>query len=213
MADTDRDRAIALAGLFQATGLVNDIAQEGQCDGDDFAAALDSLFKIDADDTEDVYGGLERLRTGLILMDRQLSQPQNRQLTQYVLQLMLLERKLARQPRMLAALRQGVEETRDKLGYFPATHDNIIARLAELYSNTISTLKPRIMVNGHYQNLSRADNANRIRTLLLAGIRSAVLWHQCGGSRLKLLFARKRLLLEARRLLASLEDPPATSSA
>ena len=214
MANTDRDRTIALAGLFQAAGLVRDLAREGQVDAADFETCVDSLFKIDAADSGDVYGGLERLRSGLILLERQLRQPQNPEPTRYALILMVLERKLARQPRLLGALREGIEDSRDKLDYFGAsTHDTIIARLAELYASTISTLKPRIMVNGEYQHLSRPDNANRIRTLLLSGIRAAVLWRQNGGSRLTLLFGRKRLLLNAQRLLAELDQAAAISNA
>lgn len=213
MAGTERDRAIALAGLFQATGLVRDIAREGRCDTDDLATCVESLFKIDADHSEDVYGGLQRLRSGLVLLDRQLRLPQDPEVTRYVLTLMVLERKLARQPRLLTAIREGIEETRDKLGYFPATHENIIARLADLYAETISTLKPRVMVSGDYQHLSQADNANRVRALLLAGIRAAVLWRQKGGGRLALLFGRKQLSLAARKLLVDLDDPRATSNA
>lgn len=214
MANNDRDRTIALAGLFQAAGLVRDLARDGQIDATAFETCVDSLFKIDADDSEDVYGGLARLRGGLILLERQLRQPQNPEPTRYALILMVLERKLARKPRLLGALREGIEDSRDKLDYFGAsTHDTIIARLAELYASTISTLKPRIMVNGEYQHLSRPDNANRIRTLLLAGIRAAVLWRQNGGSRLTLLFGRKRLLLNAQRLLAELDQAAAISNA
>jgi high frequency lysogenization protein len=60
------------------------------------------------------------------------------------------------------------------------------------------------MVAGEQRHLSDPENADRIRAVLLAGIRSAVLWRQCGGVRWKLLFHRGRLQQEARRLLKSL---------
>lgn len=208
MPNSDRDRTIALTGLFQAVGLVRDIARDGQCDRTDFTTCIESLFKVDAQDSEDVYGGLSRLRNGLQLLDRQLTQSQDPELTRYVVTLMVLERKLTRQPRLFQALTEGIDTAQQRLKHFPAIHDNIVAGLADLYADTISTLKPRIMVNGHYQHLSHTDNANRIRALLLAGIRAAVLWHQNGGGRLKLLFGRKRLLQETRRLLAEIDEPP-----
>ena len=62
------------------------------------------------------------------------------------------------------------------------------------------------MVHGAQIHLAKPDNANRIRALLLAGIRAARLWRQSGGSRLRLLLRRKLLLQEARRTLASLEQ-------
>ncbi|PMC26181.1 lysogenization regulator HflD, partial [Klebsiella aerogenes] len=38
----------------------------------------------------------------------------------------------------------------------------------------------------------------------LAGIRSAVLWHQVGGGRLQLMFSRNRLVNQAKQILAHL---------
>ena len=78
---------------------------------------------------------------------------------------------------------------------------NIYASLGGLYSDTISTLNPRIMVSGEPTVLNNSDNANRIRTLLLSSIRSAVLWQQLGGNRWQLLFKRKKIVSIAKTLL------------
>jgi high frequency lysogenization protein len=40
-----------------------------------------------------------------------------------------------------------------------------------------------------------------VRTLLLAGLRSAVLWRQLGGGRFDLMFGRKKIMREAEALL------------
>ena len=61
------------------------------------------------------------------------------------------------------------------------------------------------MVNGDPVHLNNSENANRIRALLLAGIRAATLWRQSGGGRLTLLLRRNPLLLETRMLLARLD--------
>jgi high frequency lysogenization protein len=58
------------------------------------------------------------------------------------------------------------------------------------------------MVSGDNQYLGDPGNANRIRALLLSGIRSAVLWRQLGGSRWQLLFQRKKLCEQARAILS-----------
>ena len=65
---------------------------------------------------------------------------------------------------------------------------------------TVSTLGPRIIVRGDPALLARPESANRIRALLLAGIRAAVLWRQCGGTRVGLILGRRRLLEAARGL-------------
>ena len=208
MPQTDHDRVIALAGLFQATDLVNHIAQEGQANADDFETCIASLLKVDANSSEDIYGGIAKLRNGLTLLVKQLRNPKNMEVTRYSITLLVLERKLGKQPNLIQRIGQGIEAAKNKLDFFPLTHDNIIATLADVYTNTISTLSPRIMVNGQHDHLTQTENANRIRALLLAGIRAAWLWKQSGGGRLSLLLRRKRLLAEAQRLLDALDTRP-----
>lgn len=206
MPQTDYDRVIALAGLIQATALVRDIARRGQANPEEIETCLDSLIQVDAPSSPAVYGGVARLHSGLRLLEQQLNQPQDMELTRYVVTLLSLERKLSRRADLLDVLRAGLEEIIQNLPHFPVDHDNAIARFADLYLRTISTLSPRIMVSGDPGRLSHPDNANRIRALLLAGIRAAMLWRQSGGGRFTLLVRRNLLLREVRRLLASLEE-------
>ena len=65
------------------------------------------------------------------------------------------------------------------------------------------------MVSGEHMHLSKPENANRIRALLLAGIRAAVLWRQSGGNWFSLMLRRKSLAEETRRILATLNPAPA----
>jgi high frequency lysogenization protein len=74
-------------------------------------------------------------------------------------------------------------------------------QIAALYADTISTLSPRIVVNGNPQYLQSERTVDWVRTLLLAGLRSAMLWKQLGGGRLELMFGRKKILSEAESLL------------
>nr|WP_255210858.1 DUF489 family protein [Methylogaea oryzae] len=80
--------------------------------------------------------------------------------------------------------------------------DSVVAELAGLYQQTISTLLPKVMVGGEPGYLRQTRNTDHIRALLLAGIRSAVLWRQSGGNRWKLFFQRRRVLDTAVSLLA-----------
>ena len=184
MPQTDHDRAIALAGVMQAVDLVRNIARRGQANADDAATCLASLLQIDATSSAAIYGGVARLRTGLRLLEQQVDHPRDMELTRYVAALLGLERKLARRPELLAFIRAGVEEVIRNLPHFPVDHGNTIARFADLYLNSLSTLTPRVMVSGEPVHLNNPDNANRIRALLLAGVRAAILWRQSGGSRL-----------------------------
>ena len=204
MPQTDHDRTIALAGLLQAVELVRDIARRGQANPEDIETSLGSLLKIDAPSSSAIYGGSHRLRAGLRLLEQQLSNPRDMELTRYAVALLGLERRLARRGDLLKAIGAGLEDIAQNLAHFPLNHSNTVARFADLYLKNISSLSPRIMVNGDQLHLNNSENANRIRALLLAGIRAATLWRQSGGGRLTLLLRRNTLLREARVLLARL---------
>jgi high frequency lysogenization protein len=200
---SDRDRCIALAGMFQAANLVHDIAYEGRFDEESAKASIHSLFQIDAENVPAVYGGLEGVTTGLKQIIGQFSgkDKRNTETTGYVIAMMHLERKLAKQPEMLTLIANGIHIASSRLVHFPMLHQNILGQLADIYSETISTMQPRIMVHGDPMRLQDRDNVNSIRSLLLAGIRSATLWHQCGGTRFKILLSRNRIISSATELL------------
>jgi high frequency lysogenization protein len=65
-------------------------------------------------------------------------------------------------------------------------------------------MKPRIMVSGDAVYLQNSDNVNRIRALLLSGIRAAMLWRQIGGRRRQLLFSRQKYVDNCKNLLDKL---------
>ena len=194
-----RNQALALAGLVHASCQVRKLAHEGRIDEDQFACAIRPVLALEPDSVEAVYGSAECRHSLLTALKAQLGGINERDLeaTRYSATLMHLERKLSRRNDLMRKLREGLEEAQRQAEHFSATHENVIARLADLYSNTISTLQPRVLVQGNPLYLEETSVANRVRALLLAGIRSTVLWRQCGGSRLKLIFARNRLLQAA----------------
>ncbi len=199
-----QNKTLALAGLFQATSLVQDIATTGRADSQDLEVCLKSIMELDPDNIETIYGNPANLATGLQLIISQLgadeSKP-NLDIARYTISLLHLERKLAKQPQMLQTISEGIKRARKQLEHFPITHENIIANLAGVYSETVSQIVPKIMVSGENQYLGDSTNANRIRALLLCGMRSAVLWRQMGGSRWQLLFQRRKLCEAAQSIL------------
>ncbi len=198
------DRALAFAGILQALQLVQQAASGKPCDLTSMQASLGSILVIDADSAEAVYGGSDKLRQGLLLLKTQLLGGRDKpdpELSRYLVTLLHLERKLSKRPDLLDRLQAGIERTQGQAEHFDVVHDNIVASLADLYTRTVSTLQPRIMVHGQPERLSDTSIANRVRALLLAAMRSAVLWRQCGGTRTGLLFERKALIKTAGALL------------
>jgi high frequency lysogenization protein len=200
----DHERALAFAGILQALQLVQSTAYGKPYDVQAFQASLNSILLIDADTVEEVYGGVAGVRGGLRLLKTQLMSQQQKpdgELSRYLVVLLHLERKLSKRSDLLNKLTEGIERAQQQLAHFDISHGNIVASLAETYAQTVSTLQPRIMVKGEPTRLSEAGVAKQIRALLLAAMRSAVLWRQCGGTRLGLLLGRRKLVRAAEFLL------------
>lgn len=201
------ERAIAMAGVIQSTYCVKEIAETGRTENDAFQASIESIFTIDAETTLDVYGSLHNLRHGLEYAIELFSSDSKKidvETMQYTISILQLERKLSKNSAMLNTIAEGIERAKNQAEIFSCTHENVLANLASLYSETISTLSPRIMVQGESTFLNDPQNVNKIRALLLAAIRSAVLWHQKGGSRLQIMFTRQKYINEFQLLINSL---------
>lgn len=209
MTYTIEDRTIAVAAAYQAVRLVQQIANKGSYDEHDFETCIKSIFLIDVDKAEDAYGGSANLVTGFRTLLEQIggtldddkTSQKDIYITKYVIGAMVLEKQLKKDSDMLEKIGTGIEQAKEQSAHFSLTHDNVIASLADLYTKTISNLKPRIMIHGEQVYLSNPNQANRIRALLLAAIRAIFLWRQCGGSRWQLIFQRRATIDTANMLL------------
>jgi high frequency lysogenization protein len=201
---TLRDQVIALAGIFQACHMVQRVARTGMADTSAMEACLYSIFMIDADTTDEIFGGSGHLDDGLRMMIRLFdgSGPsQHMEVTRYSIGVMQLERRLIRDTERVQCLREAIGKA-DNLRQSAGLMDmSLVHRLSGIYEEFISALTPRIIVHGEPSQLANQENAARIRALLLAAIRSAVLWRQTGGHRLQLIFSRKKYLQMADTIL------------
>lgn len=196
-------QTIALAGVAQAAALVQQLATTGTADAVAMEASIGSILKIDTDTVIEVYGSLAGLQLGLEQLKLQMSNYKiaNAEQARYAASLVFLENQLSKQPKMLKTISAGVEKAQLQVEHFGPLHDNVFANLADIYSNTVSKLQPKIMVNGEPKHLTNTYTADKIRACLLAGVRSVILWRQCGGTRWKFLFHRKKIQVELQILL------------
>lgn len=200
---TETDRVIALAGVFQAAHLVAGVARRGLADATALRATIGGLFALNPETTAAVFGGVGHLQEGLRVLRQQLGErsgPREVETTRYVVGILHLERRLRRRADLLGNIRQGLEAIARRPSGLEPTDPEVLRELADLYVASLGSLGPRIMVSGEPSLLAQPENASRIRALLFAGVRAAVLWRQCGGSRLRLLLGRRRLLEVARDL-------------
>lgn len=197
------DRTLALAGIFQSAELVRQIARQGLTDQAPFESSIKSVLKLDAASTEEVYDGPKGIKMGLQVLSKQLEPGSNRnmEIIHYVFGLILLERKLIKRQDMLETLREGIKVAIEQTKTKPVTHPDIITQLARLYSQTLSTFDYRLQVSGEPRYLDNQQNADKIRALLLTGIRSTVLWRQKGGNRWQFLFSRGKILRSTKQYL------------
>jgi high frequency lysogenization protein len=204
---TITNQTIALAGITQAAALVQQLAVTGKADNIPLETSISSILKIDSASVLDIYGGLDNLKMGLNQLDEQITgyKITDSQQARYCASLVFLENQLAKKPQMLKTIQIGVIKAQVQTEQFGLLHENVFANLADIYQSTLSSLQPRIMVNGNPDYLGRTDIANKIRACLLAGIRSALLWRQCGGTRWKFLFYRKKMQTELQQLLKQVQ--------
>jgi high frequency lysogenization protein len=198
---------IALAGLFQAVALVRELTQTGRLQESAFQASIFSIFQIDAKDVTAVYGDIKQLKLGLQKIVETLdgTHPVDRLQHRYLLSIIHLQKKLMRAPKLLNQVTGRLIQTKKQADYFSLTHPTVIANLADIYLNTVSSFRFRIMILGNQRVMHVKENLEKVRALLLAGVRATVLWRQMGGSRLQLLFARAKIRATAEHLLNQIE--------
>jgi len=125
---------------------------------------------------------------------------ENSEIVRYVLNMLHLERKFAASTDMMSVVHSRLEHTSFKAEHFSGHVNDVCHSVSGIYQDTLSKLRFRIKVSGSAQHLQDGVNADIIRALLLAGIRSAFLWRQLGGRRWRLLFERKRILHTSQQL-------------
>lgn len=200
-----QEQLVALGAVFEAAVLADKIARTGQVSEASMSCMLGSLLVRDPKSTLDVYGGDDlNLRDGYRALISSLERNPaalQREPLRYSLALIGLERQLDKRDDMLQIMGSRLDQIQQQVEHFGLVHDNVIAACGGLYQDTISTFRQRIQVHGDMRFLQQPNNAAKIRSLLLAGIRSARLWRQLGGHRWQLVFSRGKLLKELYELM------------
>nr|WP_278250720.1 MULTISPECIES: high frequency lysogenization protein HflD [Shewanella] len=190
------DRTMALAATLQAVAQVQYIARHGETDDEQLAAALNTIMVTDPDSIDDIYPDKKVLANGYRWVINQLGDNHQKdvEITRYLVGLLALERKLSRNHAALAMMSERIQQVRRQLQHFAVTDEQVIANIADIYSDIISNLGPKIQISGNPHILQQKQVQNKIRALLLAAMRSAVLWRQLGGKRRQLVFSRKAIV-------------------
>ncbi|TWX74018.1 high frequency lysogenization protein HflD [Colwellia sp. C1TZA3] len=198
-------QTITMAAVCQASVLVQKIARTGTVEDAELAIMLNSIMVTSPESILEVYSNdIAHLTSGLKALIEQLGNQTSKkdpELTRYVVSLLGLERRLANKKNQLSLLGERIEQSQRQLAHYEITSDTLIASLASIYSDLLSPIGTPIQVAGEPSLLKQQSNQHKIRALLLAGVRSSVLWRQVGGKRRNILFGRTKLVACAQQLL------------
>lgn len=199
-----KERTLALAGVFQATELVRQAANHGTWSGYAASASLHTLFQLEADSLAEIYGGHGQMKLGVETMLAVLQGDSNyAESLRYAVGLLQIEKKFRRAGKLQEQVGTRLEDIAQVDPELPQhEREDLQAHdISSLYTDTVSKISPRIVVNGRPQYLQNERTVDWVRTLLMAGLRSAILWNQLGGGRFELMFGRKKIIREAQSLL------------
>lgn len=213
-----RDKTLALAGVFQAAGLVDSLAWHGHCDPLSLEASLKSLLvplqpsmlamDFYGQDLRHLFSGFQAMEQTLAPTTRhppprQKTHPRQKDVLRYALTLIYLERQLAKNPTLQAELKRRLDMSHRQLAFFREMKDpGMMRSLSGSYVDTVGKLKLRIQVKGSQKQLQTAGMPEQVRAVLLSGIHAASLWHQLGGRRWQLAFTRGKIVRELRQLIS-----------
>lgn len=188
-------QALALAGVFQAASVVDELARNGHADQRAWETLIKATVDTNPESFEAVYGGHpNNLRQGLEVLEALTGRKQASPVVmRYGFSMILLMSKLRNNSDMLDKLGESLNRVQHQAAHFGATHENVVSNLGETYQQTLSTFKHRIVVQGDPTMLQSPMMPERVRATLLAGVRFALLWHQQGGRRWKLIIQRRAL--------------------
>ncbi|MFB1014489.1 MAG: high frequency lysogenization protein HflD [Alteromonadaceae bacterium] len=200
-----KEQTLTFAVICQVAQLIQNLSKTGQVNEEDLTVLLRSITLTSPQNTLEVYGGsLSNVKSGLELIVTHLggkSQQRDPEFTRYIVSLLNLERQLNKKPKQLTLLGERINQTKRQLEHFTITSDTLLASFASIYSDIISPIGTRIQVSGEPKILKQTINQHKIRSLLLSGVRAAVLWRQVGGQRRKILFGRTKIVECAEKML------------
>ena len=189
-----KNETISLGAIYQACNEIKKIAWQGEINNNIIEPLINSVYQTTSEEIEDVFISIKRLNSGLDFLRRQLvgdAFSRDGEVSRYFEAIGILVKNMNKKDDVLNILR--TELTKQSM---PINEDNLDQHalfLSELYLSTVSTVEPRIIVNGDNKYLTDKKNAAMIRSLLLCAIRSYILWQQSGGSKFRIFIFKKKI--------------------
>ena len=197
----------SLAALYQSCNAISRIAWEGQYDEKEFLPLIKSILDVDSDDPLIIYQQPISLKSGFQFLKKQVVDDiftRSSETRRYISSIKDLVKRINTSSIIDEQFRKRIDRINEN--EYEKNTDNIVLEIGQLYKDTFSQLEPRIVISGDNQYLKQDLNAARIRTALMAAIRSVYLWKSCNGSDLKFFLFKKRYVSRIREIIEIMQN-------
>tara|TARA_Y100000766_G_scaffold3670_1_gene2833 strand:- start:2609 stop:3229 length:621 start_codon:yes stop_codon:yes gene_type:complete len=197
----------SLAALYQSCNAISRIAWEGKYEEKEFLPLIKSILDVDSDDPLAIYQKPTSLRSGFEFLKKQVVDDiftRSSETRRYISSI----KDLVKRINTSSIIDEQFKKRIDRLNEteYEKNTDDTVLKIGQLYRDTFSKLEPRIVISGDNQYLKEDLNAARIRTALMAAIRSVYLWKSCNGSNFKFFLFRKRYIKRIREIIETMQN-------
>ena len=206
MIKIDKNQTLSLAATIQCCILVQQLARLGATDENTLSRLVSTIFNFNTADPEELYFGSQTLKPGLkfIVNSASTQMDQDRvEVLSLINAVQQVQKSVTKNSSVEMLLGKKLQEHAPNQNDIPYGDSNWSA-FNQIYVDTLSTIEPKIIVKGEANLLKNPVNVNKIRSGLLAAVRSAYLWNTVGGRRWHLLLWRKQYLHNAQSLLSTI---------
>ena len=213
MADI-KSETIALAALFQCCTQIQRIATTGYFDERAVASVIRSLIVTDPKTIDDIYQESDLVVGFKQILDSFGKGDMSKAadtivITKMALKLITLAHNVEGNDKVFNRMSDEIDAltraiTTDHPDFLTCGNTQVVNTeenfhlFGSLYQSIISPNFAKLIIYGEERCLREVSNQEKIRALLLAGIRAVILWRQVGGRRRFLVFRRKAILEYAR---------------
>jgi len=126
------NQTLALAGMFQAATLVDELALHGKCNSDEFDCSFDSLFTIEADTPREALGDIACLVHGFTALADYLggeNRTPGRNIAYYLLSMLKLSNQVLRDEALSELLLKGLHRIDSDRSSFDMSRHSVIHKI------------------------------------------------------------------------------------
>lgn len=196
-------QVFGLVGAAQASEVLKKFLEKGFLEQNQLNAMVRSIFVTNSKSLEHIYGeDLSLWNLGKSSLQKFLTQAPslNTEEFYYFMSILKLAKILQSNRSVCMRINGYLNKIRNEVRNKDLNFEYILQELNELYKISISSLNFRVKVKIRQSTGFDSQQEARMRVLLFAGIRSAFLWRQGGGSVPNLLFQRTKILTELKKI-------------